>query len=243
MSKYTTELRYIVENEKLYPPMEGSLSLKSALESYPLYLEAYIDPTTQETRNRRLELNTKIIEHYYFREIGFETVPRFLFALRRKMNEIMNYYNQMYKSATIDFNPLWNVEMHEKYTHTIEDNSTTTSKGESTSGGENTTTVDNINIESDTPPTELTESDIKANKYASKTNYDKSTNTLSLGATGHSEGEVGTVGKKIESFEKLTEGSSAGLPYSNAIKQWREIMVNIDMMIVDELKDLFMNVY
>lgn len=243
MSKYTTELRYIVENEKIYPPTEGVLSLKSALGEYPLYNEKYTDPITKESRNRREEINNKIIEHYYFREIGFETVPRFLFALKRRMNEIMNYYNQMYKSSDIEFNPLWNVEMHETYTHTIEDNSTTTSIGDSTSGGQNTTTNESLNVESDTPPTELNEADIKSNKYASKTNYDKNTNTLALGSTGHSEGEASTVGNKVETFEKLTEGSSAGLPYSAAIKQWRKIMVNIDMLIVDELKDLFMNIY
>lgn len=243
MSKYTVELRYIQDNENLFPPVDGTLSLKSALSEYPLYKENYTDITTNEVRNRREEINNKIIEHYYFREIGFETVPRFLFALKRRMNEIMNYYNQMYKSTDVEFNPLWNVEMHETYTHIVDDTATTTSTGDNTNGGTNTSLGDSFNVESDTPPTELTEEDIKSNKYASKTNFDKSNNTSTATGTAHSEGEIGVIGNKTQTFEKLTEGSSAGLPYSDAIRQWRTIMVNIDMLIVDELKDLFMNIW
>jgi hypothetical protein len=243
MSKYTVELRYIIDNEKLFPPTEGTLSLKSALENYPLYNETYVDPITQETRNRRDEINNKILNHYYFREIGFETVPRFLFHLQRKMNEIMNYYNQMYKSADIEFNPLWNVEMHETYTHTIEGTGNTTTDNTNVNSGTDTSTSENLNVESDTPQTGVTEADIKANTYASKTDYDKRNVSNTLGTQNHLTGEINSTDNKTETFEKLTEGSSAGLPYSDAIRQWRHIMVNIDMMIIDELKDLFMNVW
>ena len=283
MSKYTVELRWIIENEKLFPPANGTLSLKNVLDGYPVYNETYTDPITGQSRNRRDEINNKILNHYYFREIGFETVNMFLFKFNAKMNEIMNYYNQMYKSSDIEFNPLWNVEMHETFTHTFTGGVTTTNNATNTKtlNTTNTETLDTTNtetlnttnaetatnegigVESDTPQTGVTEADIKANTYASKTNHGNNSSTNTRVNTGTNtnettgtntrantgtdtdtiEGETIATDNRTETFTKLTEGSSAGLPYSDAIRQWRNVMVNIDMLIVDELKDLFMNVW
>lgn len=84
MAKYTIELGKLVET-----------GYKLALDNYPIFSEDY-----------RRYLNQKIIEHFYFREIGQETADRFNFFLRRKMNEIMPYYNKMYESTLIEFDPL-----------------------------------------------------------------------------------------------------------------------------------------
>lgn len=84
MAQYTIELRRLVESG--YP---------LALDRYPIFMEEY-----------RGGLNQKIIEHFYFREIGQETADRFNFMLRRKMNEIMPFYNELYKSTLLEFDPL-----------------------------------------------------------------------------------------------------------------------------------------
>lgn len=91
MSKYTTELRYLIENH-----------FDLGLQDYPIFDEAY-----------RETLNKKIINHYYFREIGMETAELFKIYLNMTMNEIMPYYNQLYKSELIKFNPLYNVDKFE----------------------------------------------------------------------------------------------------------------------------------
>lgn len=52
---------------------------------YPIWDESY-----------RNVLNTKIKNHYYFKEIGQETPARFKFYLDTKLNEIMPYYNELY---------------------------------------------------------------------------------------------------------------------------------------------------
>jgi hypothetical protein len=243
MSKYTTELRYIVENEKIFPPSDADLALSNILKNYPLENENFLDVTRKDTKTRREVLNEKIINHFYFREIGFETVPRFLFALQRRLNEIMTIYNQRYKSIDMDINPINNVDMTESFTHTIEDNSTTTSSGDNTNGGTNTVTNENINIGSDTPPTELTEDDIKANKYASNATHSKDTNITTLGTNNHSEGEIGTKGTKTETYERKETGSSKGYTFAQNIQQWRDIMLNIETEIINELNDLFMNIW
>ena len=89
MSKYTIELGRLVE---MHFPL--------ALNRYPIFNEDYRD-----------YLNQKIIDHFYFREIGQETPERFNFFLARKMNEIMPYYNQLYKSELLQFNPLATTQM------------------------------------------------------------------------------------------------------------------------------------
>jgi hypothetical protein len=243
MSKYTQELRYIYENEKKLPPPTGSLSLINILSNYPLENETFVDPTRKDSKNRRDTLNEKIINHYYFCEIGFETRQRFLFALQRKLNEIMPLYNQRYKSIDMEINPIDNVNMTETFEHSVDDTSTTTSNGDTTNGGSNSVSSDNLNVESDTPSTELSEADIKANKYASRTSYSKDTNTTNLGSTSHSEGTIGLTGNKTETFTRKEFGSSKGYTFAQNIEQWRNIMLNIDMEIVDELKGLFINLW
>lgn len=67
------------------------------LDDYPIFDEKY-----------RAGLNKKIIDHYMYREIGAETPQLFKFFLNRKMNEIMPYYNQLYESAVLKYDPLIN---------------------------------------------------------------------------------------------------------------------------------------
>lgn len=74
------------------------------LNSYPIFEEEY-----------RQRLNAKIIDHYYFNEIN-GTPDRFSFYLRRKLNEVMPYFNQLYQSECIKFNPLYNSYVREVLT-------------------------------------------------------------------------------------------------------------------------------
>lgn len=84
MSSFTTQIRWYIEAGNTLP-----------LNDYPIFDETY-----------RAGLNKKIIDHYEFREIGAETMGLFNKFLKRKMNEIMPYYNQRYKSTLLEFEPL-----------------------------------------------------------------------------------------------------------------------------------------
>lgn len=98
MSVYTTQVRWIIE---------GGQTL--SLDSYPIFEESY-----------RQQLNQKIIDHFYFREIGFETVGLFNNRLKAKMNEIMPYYNQLYNSTLMEFDPF----ITQKYLETFQRDAT-----------------------------------------------------------------------------------------------------------------------
>jgi len=253
------EFRYIIENEKLFPHLPNELTLTNILNNYPLENENFKDTTRKDNKTRRDVLNEKIISHYYFREIGFETVPRFLFAFQRRMNEIMTLYNQRYKSIDLEINPIENVNMTETFTHTIDgigkvisDNTgTNTGTVSNVSNADITNVIDNINVESDTPPTQLTDEDIQGNKYASRTSHSKNTstngtdsnNTQTLDTTNKVKGDINTTDNKTETYTRKEFGSSKGYTFAQNIEQWRNIMINVEDEIINELNDLFMNIW
>lgn len=140
MSKYTTELRHLINNH-----------YDIGLADYPIFDETY-----------RAALNAKIIQHYLLCEIGAETPGRFKIYLNRTMAEIMPYYNQLYRSAALAINPLVNFDLAET---TSRENS-----GASLAASENKTALqdDNLSVQSNTPASLLSVPDIKANVYASE---------------------------------------------------------------------------
>ena len=109
MSKYTTELRFICETSAGLTDSEGYTSTRDIIEKsrakifdfdYPIFDEKY-----------RSVLETKIIKHYYTREIAAETVGLWKLWLDERMNNIMPYYNQLYKSELLEFNPLYDTDI------------------------------------------------------------------------------------------------------------------------------------
>ena len=279
MAQYTIELRTLIEN-----------GYDIGLKDYPIYDESH-----------RSVLNNKIINAFYFDEIGQETPALFKHHLNETMNRIMDYYNQLYKSCDVEFNPLWNVDLTETYTatnnsqrestttdtttntktrsgsdkqkSTNDTTDTTTNTLNHTNTTDNTGTVgnkgDNFSVKSDTTAGVTSIADIKGNVYASEGQHDVTNNTQTLNTkeatalkgtdtsskTGKTTVNVETIlGSKIVSenggnvvlqdnagntttYTRKQEGSSAGLPFSTAIKKWREIMINIDEQIIERLEN------
>lgn len=196
MSKFTTELRYILSSVDLFSRI-----------NYPIYDEAY-----------RTVLNEKIKKRYYFREIGFETVELFIWHLDRMLNEIMPYYNEMYKSQLLlideGFNPLNNLNTIE--THIRKGGSESYSEGGS-KGKE---------IFSDTPSSKIGDLD-----YATNISEGESDSTASLNA------------KTTEEYTTQLSGSG-GMRYpADIINEFQKVIQNIDLLILDELNTLFMTIY
>lgn len=105
MSKYTTELRYILESyagERTSVPYSGiDLVIEKARPklfdfTYPIFDESY-----------RPALESAIMRNFYLREIGEETAGLFKFRLATKMREIMPKYNLLYQSELMKISPLF----------------------------------------------------------------------------------------------------------------------------------------
>ena len=118
MSKYTTEVRYICESYAGLAESVGYDSIEEVVDkAYPkIFNTDKIPMFNGESEAHRALLFKKILLHYYTREIGYETVGLWKLKLNQKMMEIMPYYNQLYESELIEFDPLKNVDV----THTHE---------------------------------------------------------------------------------------------------------------------------
>ena len=146
MSKYTTELRFICETSAGLTDSEGYTSTKEIIEKSRKKIFDFDYPIFDE--NYRSVLETKIIKHYYTREIGAETVGLWKFWLDERMNRIMPYYNQLYKSELLDFNPLYDTDITTDSNRKINHEENTTDKNVRTDNLSNKNTrTDNLATE------------------------------------------------------------------------------------------------
>lgn len=211
MSMYTTELRYICESYAGLTESTGYNNVENIINkalpkifdfNFPIFDEEY-----------RTVLETKIVKHYYTREICEETVGLWKLRLNTKMNEIMPYYNKLYMAWSVDFNPLYDTDITTE--HTLDNESTQTTTGKST---------DRF---SDTPQGSL--QNIENNTYLSN-------------ATIVDSNASGTSNSTDEYLEKIT-GKRGSMSYSKMLDEYRESLINIDSMIIVDLKDLFFKLW
>ena len=108
MSKYTTEVRFICEEAAGLKESKGYNDVNEIVQTaYPKIFDSSLVFYNEETKARLLP---KILIHYYQREIGFETVGLWKLKLNQKLREILPYYNQLYASEDLEYNPLHNVD-------------------------------------------------------------------------------------------------------------------------------------
>lgn len=237
---------------------------------YPIFDETY-----------REGLNKKILNHYELYEIGYETPTMFAFFLNVKLAEIMPYYNELYKSAKLSFEPFETVNKTITRNGTIESdtsgNSNTDNTGTAHSDTTNTNNLQNVTtnnlqnttvnsgenktIMSDTASNIIT--NIESEEYATKANIDKlgttqtatNTGTSSLTNTGsqtnvNEQTNTGNItnefsnnGNTSTNDTEIIKGKGEGVSYSELLSQYRETLLNIDILVINELSGLFMQIY
>ena len=109
MSKYTTEVRFICEENAGVDHSMGYKSINQIITDAMSKVFDFDFPIFDETYRTGLE--RKILKHYYTREIGVETVGLWKHFLETRLNEIMPYYNKLYESELLQFNPLYDVDL------------------------------------------------------------------------------------------------------------------------------------
>ena len=146
MSKYTTELRFICETSAGLTDSEGYTSTRDIIEKSRVKIFDFDYPIFDE--NYRSVLETKIIKHYYTREIAAETVGLWKLWLDERMNNIMPYYNQLYKSELLEFNPLYDTDITTDSNRKINHEENTTDKNVRTDNLNNKNTrTDNLSTD------------------------------------------------------------------------------------------------
>lgn len=110
MSSYTTQLKTIIEQATQYEP---GLSTRERIEKGRTKLFDFDYPIFDE--NYRKVFETHFIRNFYMREIGFETEGLFKFQLETWLIINMPYWNKMFQSELIKFDPLKNVDVTRDY--------------------------------------------------------------------------------------------------------------------------------
>lgn len=231
MATFTMELREVIElsgGTVEYVPMTfkgadfGTIAKltggATGLHTMPVFDEEYRDILTG-----------KIVDRFWLREIGFETIDVFMMKMRVKLNEIMPFYNQLYNSTLIPYEALNTISL----------------KTESTSfntGKEDTTGITNATgstksgaraVSSTTPQTMLAGDE----DYASGAS---DTNSLA-------ESENDNTSTAISTSESDAAGDTSVTGYqgtpADLIMRYRDSLLNIDLMVLRDLEELFMQVF
>ena len=109
MSKFTTEVRFICETASGLGESKGYTDVDTIITNAIPKIFTFTFPIFDE--NYRTVLEKKILKHFYTREICEETVGLWKLRLDAKLNEIMPYYNKLYRSELLEFNPLYTTNL------------------------------------------------------------------------------------------------------------------------------------
>lgn len=213
-----------------------------------LHLSAQYYPIFDE--NYRTKLNEKIVAHYALREIGSETPQMFVFYLGRTMREQMDYFNQLYVSAQRKFDPFVTSDIRQETDSTSINESSGKSSGtqsnESTANSTSDTKADNssMTFNSEFPQTRIDD----FRKYATTASQTDSTGDTHTStqqdstatATSTSNADYAHSSDKGNSMSH-TLGTSGS--QSQLLLDWRDTMLNIDMMVINSLENLFMGMW
>lgn len=214
MAKYTTQLRSIVESGTLIFDFD-----------YPLFDEGY-----------KPVLERKIIDTFYFREIGFETVAQFKHFLKTRLNTIMPYYNQLYDTMGLVDKTNYNINLDNTITRKQTSNTTQEGIGESNSSSSGKGASTSEEVYSDTPQARLQGKD-----YATNMSENTNSNTASDMSSGRSRTE-GTA-KTVEEYTEHLLGNASMRYNADILMEWRKSFINVDEQVIGELHDLFMGLY
>lgn len=251
MSKYTTEVRFICEMQSGLSESADESSIDEIINgSYDKIFDSDI-PFFDE--NYRLPLEKKILKHYYTREIGYETFGLWKLHLNNKMREIMPYYNQMYNSELLEFEPLQDTDYYENhegsFTGEITDDNESTSNTSTSNSGSSTDDQTNkvTSRYSDTPQGAI--SDLENNTYLTNATINDETRDddatyQNSGTNNNSSTEDNK--RNIDNTDQYLDhvfGKRGSGTYSSYLLEYRKTFLNIDMMIIDDLGDLFLNLW
>ena len=197
MAQYTIELRTILKSKDIFKSI-----------NYDLY-----------NNDLKPIFEDKFIKRFYFREIGVETVSRFLINLEQTLNEIMPYYKQLYDTTLLKYDILNNNEVIEEVTREIIKADKRLILGTNTSTG----------MSFDTPIT-------STNNYRSKPSFINE-GVDKVDTKNQSEGNT------TENFTRKFKNNQSNISKQDLIIKQRELIINIDKMILDDLEVLFMQVF
>lgn len=233
MSKFTTEVRFICETANGLTESQGFTSIQNILSTaaptvfdfeFPIFDESY-----------RLPLEIKILRHYYTREICEETVGLWKLRLADRLNMIMPYYNKLYESELLKFNPFYDVDLrtvHKKENSGNENREKDANESRvSIDKNDKTQTIEGNRTE-DAKYRDINHAENESSDELT-TNKNKNTDTVQVGTSKNTSAENSTTNEK---HSDTTIGKKEGSSTSNNNENGTAETVNIGK---DESWDLY----
>lgn len=279
MSKYTTEVRFICESKSGLENGAGADDVDSVIAG--AWNKIFTSKAPFFDESYRSLLCQKILKHYYFREICCETVGIWTVWMNERLEMIMPYYNQLYESAKLEFDPLNDVNVTRKHDRTVD--GTEERNGETIDTSNGTRKVTGTNDTNETGTSKTTTSgksdETKRDLYSDtpqgaitgleNENYltnarkitdgvtssgNENTNTTRNVNSNYTENETTNNMKngtnKVTGTSNTTEdyletlvGKQGSETYSKMLMEFRNTFLNIDMLVIDEFKDLFFGLW
>ena len=216
MAKYTIELRALNN-----PPFFKLFDFE-----YDFYEES-----------KKEQFEQKFIDYFYMREIEHATAEEFKHELRTKLNLIAPYYKQLYetelKSKNIGF--LLNKDLKETFIREVESDTESLSNFNNESNGK--AKVETLSTTNDTPQNRVDDLD----KYISSASKDKNTSDTSSSDNGSSISQNSNTAK--EETTLISKGNIGTTSSAQLLRDWRDVLINIDMMILEECEELFFKLF
>ena len=216
MAKYTIELRALNN-----PPFFKLFDFE-----YDFYEES-----------KKEQFEQKFIDYFYMREIEHATAEEFKHELRTKLNLIAPYYKQLYetelKSKNIEF--LLNKDLKETFIREVESDTESLSNFNNESNGK--AKVETLSTTNDTPQNKVDDLD----KYISSASKDKNTSDTSSSDNGSSISQNSNTAK--EETTLISQGNIGTTSSAQLLRDWRDVLINIDMMILEECEELFFKLF
>ena len=224
MARYSIELRNVIM-------MFGEQTVKSWFTDYELsdYLtDEEIAVITARGTWSKEKLAQQILDHYYMYEIGFETPALFKHQAKVLMRELMEEKAPLIYSASIQYDPLVNVDFTETFNRSS--SNTGSSNSSSTNAGSGLT------VNSNTPQGQISKASILAGTYATSTGANETENTITDTSSNQGSG--------TESYTRKTKGNSGvSATAQKMIEQYRQNIIMINRDIIKDISSLFMSVY
>ena len=215
-SKYTLQLYYIYKDD-----------------TYNLFDQPY------NLYNNELKpyFEEKFFQHFMFYEIGFDNINIFKQHLISTLNDIYPKYKQLYETEircqNIDF--MLNKDLKESYVRKL--NGESEGNSQASSSSDNTSTNNDLTIANDTPQNKIDDLD-KYMTSASKTNSNSTNNS-----TSNANNTIKNKSNNTEEYELISQGNIGVTSSAELLEKWRNVLINIDLMIFKELENLFLFVF
>ena len=170
------------------------------------------------------KLASMIVDHFYMKEIGYETPELFRIMVKSRLNELMGYYLPIIYTTSIKYDPLVNIDYTEDYDRDMENTGSSTNNANSSG----------LAVNSDTPQGQISKDEILKGKYASSTTASESTGTTRDDVTSN----------ETEKGSRRRHGKDGTITtYQKMIKEYRDTIFNVNNEIIKELSSLFMGLW